>query len=48
MILSKVNEIVALAKEYVSKGYKPLDAVILAQKVIEFNDMKEIEDENIT
>ena len=41
MFLNKVDEIVILAKEYVSKGYKPLDAVILAMKVIEFNNGKE-------
>lgn len=37
MILSKVDEIIELAKEYVTQGFTPLDAVILAQKVIIFN-----------
>ena len=36
MEISRVKDLVDLAKEYVSKGYNALDSIRLAEKVLEF------------
>ena len=36
MEINRVKDLVDLAKEYVSKGYNPLQAIVLAEKILEF------------
>lgn len=36
MEISRVKDLIDLAKEYVSKGYSALDSIRLAEKVLEF------------
>lgn len=37
LILSKLDELIELAKKYIEKGYEPIDAIRKAEKELENN-----------
>ena len=50
MILSRLDELIKLAKNYTENGYKPMDAIKLAERALENKEretkLEELEENN--